>query len=388
MDTKDKRTDDSAATNYMAPSLPTQGPLGAELLDTPKSVDDMHGPSGVTSIEERDLTRDAAPVVLGKKEEKSPTPFQDSMRRLGRDKRAMISLGFIILFILLPIFGPLIYQHIGGPYTSTVNGQVIGPEKYHNPFWQELNRQDELPSAQYWLGTDAIGRDLFARLMQGMLISLLVALSVEVVNIVLGILVGVCAGYFGGWIDQFLARLTDVLFAFPGLLFVILVAGIFGPTLDTQLSKIPVVGANGNARLLVVSVALAIVGWPLMARFVRGQSLQLKEQQFVEAARTSGASDFRIIFRHLVPNLFSIVVVAASLDIAGIVIGEAGLSFLGLGVQTPGSSIGLMINDATATIDTHPWEILVPAVTLTIIVLAFSFLGDGLQSAFDPRSKD
>jgi peptide/nickel transport system permease protein len=393
MDTRDKQSDPAttnAATNFMAPSLPTQGPMGAELLDTPKSVEDMNGPSGVTSIEERDLTRDAdrVPAALNKQEEKSPTPFRDSMRRLARDKRAMISLGFIILFILLPIIGPVIYQHIGGPYHSTVSGQVIGPEKYHSPFWQELNRQDELPSAQYWLGTDAIGRDMFARLMQGMLISLLVALSVEVVNIALGILVGVCAGYFGSWIDQFLARLTDVLFAFPGLLFVILVAGIFGPTLDTTLSKIPVVGANGNARLLVVSIALAIVGWPLMARFVRGQSLQLKEQQFVEASRTSGASNAHIILKHIVPNLFSIVVVAATLDIANTVIGEAGLSFLGLGVQTPGSSIGLMINDAQATVSTHPWEIMVPAITLTIIVLAFSFLGDGLQAAFDPRSKD
>jgi len=386
MDTRDKEVD-SAASNFMTPSPPTQGPLGAELLDTAKSVDDMHGPSGVTSIEERVETREPTSEIV-RKAEKSPSPLQDSMRRLSRDKRAMVSLGFIILFILLPIFGPVIYQHIGGPYKSTVSGQVIGPNQYHNPFHQELDRQDELPSAQYWLGTDGIGRDLFARLMQGMLISILVALSVEVFDIGLGILVGVNAGYFGGWIDQFLARLTDVLFAFPGLLFVILIAGIFGTSLDTTLSRVPIVGANGNARLLVVSIALAIVAWPLMARFVRGQALQLKGQQFIEAARTSGASDFRIIIKHIVPNLISIVVVASTLNIAGTVIGEAALSFLGLGVQTPGSSIGLMINDATTSVSTHPWEILVPSITLTIIVLAFSFLGDGLQAAFDPRSKD
>jgi peptide/nickel transport system permease protein len=178
------------------------------------------------------------------------------------------------------------------------------------------------------------------------------------------------------------------MFAFPGLLFAILLTGIFGPTADQAFSSIPVIGANGNARLILVSLALALVSWPLMARFVRGQTLQLKEQQFVEAARTSGTTSARIIIRHIVPNLFSIVVVASTLDIAGTIIGEAGLSFLGLGVQAPGSSIGLMISDATNLVDTHPWEVLLPSMALTLIVLAFSFLGDGLRDAFDPRSKD
>jgi len=130
------------------------------------------------------------------------------------------------------------------------------------------------------------------------------------------------------------------------------------------------------------------VAWPLMARYVRGQTLQLKEQQFIEAARTAGTSDFRIMMRHIIPNLFSIVIVASTLNIVGTIIGEAGISLLGLGVQPPGSSIGLMISDAQPLVDSHPWEILVPTVVLTIFVLAFSFLGDGLRDAFDPRSKD
>ncbi|MDQ6659508.1 MAG: ABC transporter permease, partial [Chloroflexota bacterium] len=128
--------------------------------------------------------------------------------------------------------------------------------------------------------------------------------------------------------------------------------------------------------------------WPLMARYVRGQTLQLKEQQFIEAAHTSGTTNTRIILRHIVPNLFSIVVVAATLDISNTIVGEAGISYLGLGVQVPGSSIGLMISDASAALETSPWETLVPALVLAIIVLAFSFLGDGLRDAFDPRSKD
>lgn len=300
----------------------------------------------------------------------------------------MASIVVILLFILLPLVGPPIYQHIGDTYTSPTGG-AIGPEAYHSPFHTELTRQDEDPSAQYWLGTDSIGRDLFARLMQGMLVSLLVAILVEIVNVTLGITIGVLAGYFGGWIDQLLARFTDIMFAFPSILFVILLAGLFGTQADVAFSNIPFVGANGNARLLIVSLGLAMTTWPFMARLVRGQTLQIKEQQFVEAARTCGTTNLHIILRHIVPNLFSIVIVAATLDISGVIIGEAGLSYLGLGVQAPGSSIGLMINDAKNLIGTpHQWEVLLPAFTLALIVLAFSFLGDGLRDAFDPRSKD
>jgi oligopeptide transport system permease protein len=369
MDTKEQNADLASSQGTFADSNVAPVPVEPELL-------------AVTGYDE-------VPTFAGQPQpqKKSPTPLQDSLRRLRRDYRAMASLVVILLFFIIPLAGPVIYQHIGGPYHSTFNG-TIGPSVYHNPFHQELDRQDEGPSAQYWLGTDDIGRDLLARLMQGMLISISVALLVEVVDIGLGILVGTLAGFYGGWIDQFLARFTDIMFAFPGLLFAILLTGIFGTAADTAFSNLPIVGANGNARLVIVSIALAFTAWPLMARYVRGQTLQLKEQQFVEAARTSGTSNARIIWRHIIPNLFSIVVVASTLNIAGTVIGEAGLSFLGLGVQPPGSSLGLMINDALNLTETHPWEVLLPSITLTLVVLAFSFLGDGLRDAFDPRSKD
>jgi oligopeptide transport system permease protein len=329
----------------------------------------------------------ATPLSSEEKQKKVLSPLQESMQRLRRDKRALVSLSIIVLFVLIPIFGPLIYQHIGGVYHSDLNGS-IGPGVYHNPFHQELDRQDEFLSGQYWLGTDAIGRDLLARLMQGMLVSLFVAVVVEIVDIGLGILVGVLAGYYGGWIDQLLARFTDLMFAFPGLLFAIMITGIFGGYADTYLSNIPLIGPNGNSRLILVSLALALTAWPMMARYVRGQTLQIKEQQFIEAAHTVGTSDVRIILRHIIPNLFSIVIIAATLDIANTVIGEAGLSLLGLGVQQPGSSIGLMISDGFNVIESHPWEVFLPSLILTTIVLAFSFLGDGLRDAFDPRSKD
>ncbi|GAC1349157.1 MAG: hypothetical protein NVSMB27_19630 [Ktedonobacteraceae bacterium] len=395
MDTKDKNQE-LTGQGYMAPDSglsPVQlDPDFALLTDNELA----------TTLSENEIKK------LQEEKKKTATPLQDSLRRLRRDKRAMACFGFLAFFVLLAIFGPLIYQNVGGTYQSSLNGPV-GPQVYHTYYHQELDRQDELPSwvyyftsdlskadmqsrnlpsFQYMLGTDDLGRDLLARLMQGILISISVAVLVEVVDISLGILVGVLAGFHGGWIDQVLARFTDIIFAFPGLLFIILVAGIFGEWADTTLSSIPLIGANGNARLLLVSIALAFVAWPLMARYVRGQTLQLKEQQFIEAARTAGTTDTRIMIRHIIPNLFSIVVVAATLNMVGTIIAEAGISLLGLGVQTPGSSIGLMISQAQPLVSSHPWEILLPTGVLAIIVLCFSFIGDGLRDAFDPRSKD
>jgi len=374
MDTKDKNQE-ITGHEYMPPDS-VVSPLQLDPDLTVLAENDL-----ATALSENELKE------LAEKKEKPATPLKDSLRRLRRDKRAMASIGVIGFFVLLALFGPFIYQHIGGPYDSPLNG-TISPQVYHSYYHQELDRQDEGPSAQYWLGTDDLGRDLLARLMQGLLISISIAVLVEVVDITLGILIGVLAGFHGGWIDQVLARFTDIIFAFPGLLFIILVAGIFGAWADTHLSSIPIIGANGNARLLLVSLALAFVAWPLMARYVRGQTLQLKEQQFIEAARTAGTSDTRIILRHIVPNLFSIVVVAATLNMVNTIVAEAGISLLGLGVQTPGSSIGLMISQAQNLVSSHPWEILLPAGVLAIIVLCFSFFGDGLRDAFDPRSKD
>lgn len=376
MDTKDRESE-----------LASEGVMQPDSTMSPMAIENAAESNGML----RSVVPETEMIATepGGEPKKSPTPLQESLRRLRKDKRAMISLGTIILFILIPIIGPPIYQHIGGPYQSIFNG-TIGPAVYHSPFHIELDRQDELFSAQYWLGTDSVGRDLLARLMQGMLVSITVAILVEIVDIVMGVSIGVLAGFYGGWIDQILARFTDIMFAFPGLLFAIMLTGIFGQSADAAFSNIPLIGANGDARLILVSIALAFTAWPLMARFVRGQTLQLKEQQFIEAARTSGTNDFKIIIRHIIPNLSSIVVVAATLDISGTIIGEAGLSYLGLGVQSPGSSIGVMISDASSggNLAVHPWEVLLPSIVLTIIVLAFSFLGDGLRDAFDPRSKD
>lgn len=364
MDTKDKNL---SASEMMSPN-PVLGELSTEFETAPTEEGKVLPPSP------------------GKKE-KVRTPLQESWRHFQHDTRAMICLVILVLIVLIAIFGPLIYTHIGGPYHSHDNG-LIYPDQYHSFSHQELNRQDEGPSSMYWLGTDAVGRDELARVMQGLRISLLVAILVEIITDILGISIGILAGFYGGWVDQFLARFTDIMFAFPGLLFTILVAGIFGDSADTLFAHVPILGGAGNSRLVLVAITLAVVNWPGLARLVRGQTLQLKEQQYIEAARTSGSKDLRILLSHILPNLLGIIIVSVSFDIPTTITAEAGLSFLGLGVQAPGSSIGLMISDAQSLIDTHPWEALLPSIVLTILVITLSFIGDGLRDAFDPRAKN
>lgn len=318
----------------------------------------------------------------------SLSPLHEGMRHLLDDKRAMVSLGLLAFLILVAIFGPPIYMHVGGTYQADLGGS-IGPAAYHSYDHEELTQQNQGPSVRYWLGTDRLGRDILARLMQGMLISLIVALLVEVVDIGIGLPIGMLAGYYGGWIDTILARFIDLIFAFPSLLFAILLTSIFNQSVSDSFANWPLVGsflANGNATLVIVSLALALVSWPLMARYVRGQALQLKQQPFIEAARTTGSSDISIMLHHIVPNLFSFVLLASSLNIANTIIGEAGLSLLGLGVRSPGSSLGLMISEGLDTLEIHPWNVLFPTFVLTIIVLTISFISDGLRDAFDPRT--
>ena len=270
---------------------------------------------------------------------KSPTPLQDSLRRLRRDKRAMVSLSIIILFILIPIFGPFIYQHIGGLYTSPING-VIGPSHYHSPFWQESTREDELASAQYWLGTDSIGRDQLARLMQGMLIS------------VDGGVAGGGGGYRAGCDDR---RVSGLLWRLDRPVMHLYRYHVclprfalchpaptwhFGQEVDTSALRHSDYWPQWQCA---AGAGLAGAGFYGVA--VDGSLCTWTNPATKRAAVCGGRSHLRhaqsahYSARHIVPNLSSIVVVASTLNIAGTVIGEAGLSLLGLGVQQPGSTL-------------------------------------------------
>lgn len=314
-------------------------------------------------------------------EGQSLSPLQASLRRLGRDRRAMFFLALVLVIIVGSYVGPLIYTHVGPNIQGGATGlDTLTPMQYHNYVSNDLSRPDSSSTALHPLGTDALGRDILARIMAGVNVSIEVALLVEIMDIGFGVAIGTLAGYYGGWLATFLDRFTDLMFAFPGLLFAILAAATLGPAFQDKL------GLPG--RLILVALALGISVWPFMARLVRGQTLQLREQQFIEASRTVGSSNTNIILQHIVPNLFSIVIVAAALDVVNTIVSEAVISLLGLGVQTPGSSLGLMINDAVSQIALNPWEVVWPTFVLTLVVLAFSFVGDGVQDAFNPRTKD
>jgi ABC-type dipeptide/oligopeptide/nickel transport system permease subunit len=223
--------------------------------------------------------------------------------------------------------------------------------------------------------------------MAGVNVSIILALAVEVFDISLGVLLGTLAGFFGGWLDTVLARFTDIMFAFPGLLLIILIGAALGPPFDTIFA-----GANKvfppTSRLILLVLAIGFLVWPLMMRFVRGQTQQLKEQQYVEAARTVGSSSGQIIWRHIIPNTLSIVVVAATLNVLGTIVTEAGISLLGVGIRPPATSIGLMIFNAFGYVYISPIEIILPGAALVILVVCFAFLGDGINDAFNPRAKD
>ena len=256
---------------------------------------------------------------------------------------------------------------------------IIGPGIYsQSAIKLDYAAINASPNAAHWFGTDNLGRDTLARLMLGLRVSLIVAAYVETLNIVLGVSLGLLAGYFGGILDVLVTRSADMLFAFPGLLLAILVAAAFGAPVTEQF--------GGIGRLILVAGSLSLVSWPLMARFVRSQTLVLREQDFVTAARSLGASDFHIISRHILPNVVGLIIVSSTLDVAGVVVNEAVLSLLGLGIQPPDPSIGKMITDAIPFLENNPLQVFLPSLVLVLIVQGVSFFGDGLRDAFDPQT--
>lgn len=320
----------------------------------------------------------------------SVSPIRAAIRRFTRDRRAVFCLSVLVFLIVGSFVFPLIYQHIGPQIKDDLTGKLIGPELYHQPTQVEISFADHagdfLPlgpnSLRFPLGTDSDGRDLVARMMAGLNISIELAILVETLDILLGVTMGTLAGWYGGWLGTVLDRFTDIIFAFPGLLLIILIGASLGPLFDT------IFHGAVFGRILLLTLALGLLAWPLMMRFVRGRTLELKEQQFVEAARTTGGSSRAIILRHIVPNLMNIVVVAATLDVLNTIIGEAGISLLGAGLKPPASSLGVMISDGVQHIHDNWVELFWPCLLLVIIVVCFSFVGDGVRDAFDPRTKD
>ena len=270
--------------------------------------------------------------------------------RLWRDTRARIGLIVIALLLLMAVLAPLLARH--------------------DPIRVDLLRQLQPPSAEHWMGTDVQGRDVWARLIYGARISLAVGLISQSIALAIGLTLGLIAGYFGRWVDDLVMRLADVTLAFPTLLLLIAMVAALQPS------------------LLVVFVTVGIVGWAGMARLVRGQVLVVRQLEYVHAARALGTPDGRIIARHVLPNVIAPVVIATTLGMAGAIMAEAALSFLGLGVQPPTPSWGAMIADGRdlSQLRSSPWTSLFPGLAIGVTVLGFNLLGDALRDALDPRT--
>lgn len=279
----------------------------------------------------------------------SMTYWQDVWRRLKENKLAMIGLGFVIFITLIAILGPIFSKY--------------------NYYSQDLNIANQSPSGEHWFGTDKFGRDIFVRILYGARISLTVGYAASLLNILIGILYGGIAGYFGGRVDNIMMRIVDVLYSIPMTIYVILFMVIFG------------------AGLKSIIIALAIAFWLTMARIVRGQIMSLKEQEFVLAAKTLGASPLRIILRHLIPNCMGPIIVTLTLSVPEAIFTESFLSFIGLGVSAPKASWGTLASEAVEGFQLYPTQLFFPALAICLTMLAFNLLGDGLRDALDPKMR-
>jgi ABC-type dipeptide/oligopeptide/nickel transport system permease subunit len=236
------------------------------------------------------------------------------------------------------------------------------------------------PSSAHWLGTDANGFDEFSRLIYGMRPAFAVGIIGQVITTILGVIFGVTAGFYGGWIDSVLARITDLIFAFPSFLLAFLVVALFGPQYSSLL--------GGSGIVILITIVFALVGWPFLMRFVRGLTLSLREQQFIEAARTVGTPNWKIITKHILPSVWGLVMVQTTFGVGAYIGTEAVLSLLGLGVQKPNADLGVMVAEGINNLSLNAVEAIAPSVLLTVIIVGFAFLGDGLRDAIDPRSNE
>ena len=304
------------------------------------------------------------------------TPWQLFWKRFLEDKFALGSLIFIVLLILVAIFAPVVCDIAGAP----------GPDERDTTALDPVFATPTGPSADHLFGVDQLGRDVFSRTVYGARVSLAVAFLATFFATLLGMIAGLLAGYFRGWTDTFISRSVDVLLAIPYLL---LATGIAAACTLSQTKGGGSAGCFGGLLkpgLGVVIFVITITSWTYMARIIRGQVLSLREKEFIEASRSVGASNARIIFRELLPNLTAPIIVYASILIPSVILYEAALSFLGVGV-TDQPSWGQMISDATPVFSDAWWYMLFPGLALLFTVLAFNFIGDAMQDALNPRSK-
>jgi peptide/nickel transport system permease protein len=308
-----------------------------------------------------------AAEAIGGAEVAARSPLQLFWRRFKRDKVALTALVFIVLLVLVAFLATPIRKIFGAP----------------PPNVQQTSALDDFglpkgPSSEHIFGVDQIGRDVFSRVLYGAQVSLKVAFIGTGLSVIIGVVMGMIAGFYRGWVDTAIARVIDILLAFPVLL--------LGLGLATACSsKDGCLGGVLQPGLSIVIFIIIIANWPYVARIIRGQVLSLREKEFVEASRSLGAGNMRIVFREILPNLVAPIIVYATLFIPANILLEAALSFLGVGVQPPQASWGKMLSDATEIFDTAWWYMLFPGMALLLTVLAFNLVGDGLQDALNPK---
>ena len=293
------------------------------------------------------------------------------MRRLVRNRMAMVGLAIIAVFVFIAIFGEMI-----APY---------------DPVRQDLLAAKQTPSSEHWLGTDELGRDMFSRILTGARTAMLVATFTTFLAAGIGTVIGLISAYGGGFIDTVMMRLADLLLAFPAFLLAAFINATLRAPVTTQMEKLSdFTGLNFlSDRLLIdfflIFGALAIISWSGYARLIRGQVLSLREQEFVEAARSMGASTRTILFKHILPNSFAPIVVAVSVNFGNAILAESALSYLGVGIQPPTPSWGQMINQNLSQWRYFPHLVIGPGAALALLILAFNFFGDGVADALNPR---
>jgi oligopeptide transport system permease protein len=305
--------------------------------------------------------------------------WTNAFRRLRRNVMAMLALAYLLFMLVVAILAPVIAPH------NPIRTDVAKAGTLRQAAWVENANPLKTGDWSYPLGTDAVGRDVFSRLVYGARVSLVVGFIPMVVIMIIGVPMGLIAGFAGGRIDNLLMRLTDVIYAFPSLLLAIIMQISFG---DTGFGEL----LNG---LVLLFISLSIVNWTGVARLVRGETLSLKEMEFVEAARTSGAGRARLIIKHILPNSLGPIIVAGAFIVPGAIINEAILSYLGVGVRPDvnlgapfPTSWGQMILDGSKAYNAQLWMLVAPSIAVAMTTLAFTFIGDGLRDALDPRQAD
>ncbi|MDN6194575.1 MAG: ABC transporter permease subunit [Alkalibacterium sp.] len=276
--------------------------------------------------------------------------FQEFWKKFYRNKSALIGGLLIVLLILVAIFGPFLTPY--DPNAQNYDSLLVGP------------------SLEHWFGTDHHGRDIFSRIIHGMSITLRVGFSSVLMGMTIGVSLGVIAGYYGKWVDTIIMRFMDILLAFPGILLALAIVSVLG----------------GSINNVIISVGIFSI--PVFARISRGSTLEVRELEYIEAVKALGASDFRIIIKHVLPNILSPIIVQATLNIATSVLTASGLSFLGMGAQPPTPEWGAMLSDGRNYMWDAPHVATIPGLAIVVVVLSFNIFGDGLRDALDPKTKN